>query len=219
MFYVLIFILELFVLYLIARKLTRGVSRLFYKITKNKKRTVWLFAILFLPGTLIHEMAHFLTALFLFVPLGDIDLTPEFEGNYVKLGNVSIGRVDPIRKTLVGIAPLVFGTILILIIINFALTRNILNSWYVSFLLGYAVFEIGNTMFLSKRDVRGLVELFIILALFYIIVSLLGVKISFDTNRLFTEDIVNLFKKADLFLLVPLGIDLAFLAFLKILDA
>lgn len=167
-------------------------------------------AILFLPGTFIHEVSHFLAAIALFVPAGKLELIPEIKGEQVKLGSVRIEKTDLVRRFLIGVAPFVFGTILIITTIYLILERQLFSAWWAIILTGYVVFEVGNTMFASRKDLEGSLRLFLILLVLYGVVTLLGA--SFPVIRLdptILNKIILAFEKASFYLAVPIGIDLA----------
>src|SRR4051812_17870011 len=105
MLFLLLFFLELILLFILSRFLSRSLSLLFYHGTKSEKWAVWLLAIVFLPGTIIHELAHFLTAALLLVHVGDVEFMPKVHGSSVKLGSVAIGHTDIIRRAVIGFAP------------------------------------------------------------------------------------------------------------------
>ena len=192
MLYIILLFLEIFLLYLLKRKV---MSRLFNFLGLVP------FAILFLPGTFIHEMSHFLVALFLLVPIGQIELLPHRDGNEIKMGSVPIGKTDPIRRTLIGIAPVILGLIITLTIIYFTLKNNWVQSPTILTLVLYVLFVTSNSMFSSKEDLKGVLPVFVISIIIYAVLYYLGVRVSVPINE-------EIFKSADLFLLVPIGIDL-----------
>lgn len=210
MLFIFAFLLLNLLLFFLSRLLVRDISNVFYRITKSKKWTIYLLAILFLPGTFIHEIAHFLTALFLFVPVGEVEFIPTFEEKgRVKLASVSIGKADSLRRTLIGIAPFILGTGVILASISYAINANLTGNFWALVILGYIVFEVGNTMFASRKDLEGVGTLLLILAIFYAAFLLLGFRLpAFDPTTLLTDKVVSLFKTADTFLLVPVFVDI-----------
>ncbi len=110
-----LFLVEIFVLFLFSRILQKGLSLFIFQVTKSMKWTISILAFIFLPGTFIHESAHFLMARILLVPVGKMEFLPKQEGESVKLGSVSIGRCDPFRRLLIGVAPFLAGTTLIIL--------------------------------------------------------------------------------------------------------
>lgn len=217
MVYALIFFAQLFVLFLFSRRLTKGLYKLFYRLTKSHKWAAYLYALIFAPGTLIHEASHFLMALFLLVPVGQLEIIPEIQGDKIKLGSTPIAKTDPIRRTLVGFAPFLFGVTLILVIVNFVVTSDYANNTLYILLAIYFIFEIGNTMFLSKEDLKGAWKLFLLMLFLCGFFYLIGVRFSVDSDSTFVVRLTNIFKEANLFLFVPLGLDLVAVVFLRLL--
>lgn len=204
-----LFFAELISLFLLSKILTRRLSNLFYRITKSQKATIYLMAFLFFPGTVIHELSHVLMAGILFIPTGHIELWPKLEGNYVKLGSVAIAETDIFRRFLVGAAPFLLGTLLLLSMLFYAAQNNLFgNQWFV-LLLGYVAFEIGNTMFSSKKDMEGTLELLAALLFFGLVFYFLGVRIpAVNLESFFANPtVLQVFQQGSIFLLVPLGID------------
>lgn len=207
MLFLLIFFFQLFLLFLLSHKLSKTIYEVFYRLTKNRKITVYLYAILFLPGTIIHEMSHFLFALFLLVPTGKVKLMPEIENSGVKLGSVAISKTDPFRRFLIGVAPLVLGTLIILISLQLAINNNLLSDWRIVPLISYLVFEIGNTMFLSRSDLVDAWKLLLFFAVFGTSFYLLGGRVTFVGLAPKFARLNLIMKKAVIFSLIPIVID------------
>lgn len=178
---------------------------------------MYLFAIAFWSGTFIHETSHFLAALLLLVPVGKMELLPniEEEGGS-RLGSVAIAKTDLIRRFLIGVAPLVFGLGIILLLIYFVSTYQFINTWWGYILIGIIIFQIANSMFSSKKDLEGAIVLFILLLVILLILILLGIDIPrLFYNLKFNPKLLEILKYANIFLLVPIIIDTAVLVILK----
>jgi len=209
MFYLLLLIFELLLLYLLSRKFTKLLTTFFYRITKSKRSAYVLYAIFFLPGTFIHEMAHFLTALVLLVPVGNINLMPKINDDGVRLGSVPIGKTDPLRRLIVGFAPIVFGVGIILITIYLLIDRSLYANWLYLFLTIFIIFQVANNMFLSKSDLKGALALILVTLLVVVILYLLGFKLSWSqANSIFSGRLLNILKTSILLLAVPVIIDI-----------
>lgn len=224
MVYLGIFIVQLGLLFWLSRSLTLTLSRLFYRLTRSYSATVNLLAILFLPGTIIHELAHLLVAGVMLVPVGELEVMPQVEENKVQLGSVKIGQTDPFRRLMIGIAPLFSGLTIIISVLFF--TKDILltgnNGWLLVGVI-YLIFQITSTMFSSKEDLSGAAALFV--AIF--IIGFLVWLALFWTNNF---DLLLWFTNLDLsgpkgflilankILLVPLGINLTLLVLIKSLS-
>ncbi len=215
----LLFLAVLLLLFLLSRTLTRELSQLFFRLIKSVGLTSYLMAFLFLPGTIIHELAHFFMAKILFVYAGKIELWPKMEGDSLKLGSVQIGKTDPFRNMLIGVAPFLLGTLLILLILFFSGSYRLFQSNLYLFLLFYLIFEIGNTMFSSRKDLEGTVKLFFIVIIFAALFFLFGFRIpqlSLETR--FPANLEQALNIGSWFLLLPIGIDLVIIIFLKLFN-
>ncbi len=214
MIFFLIFLLEFVLLFFLSKRLVKALSITFYKIFRSHSGVVNALAVLFLPGTIIHELAHLLTAGIMLVPVGEISVLPEIEEGGVKLGSVQIGKVDPFRLTIVGVAPVLIGMLSILGILYFTQISSSLVWWQI--VLGlYLIFEISNTMFSSKRDIEGtigfvvailVVGLLIAGTLYFLRPQLLQ-NIWLSLINLNWDPAINFFKRSTLYLLVPLILD------------
>lgn len=218
-----LFLFELLVIFLISKKLINSLSHLFLKITRSHKVTVTILSILFLPGTIVHELSHLLVAGILMVPVGEIDLLPEVEGEQVKLGSVQIGHTDPFRRMLIGVAPLILGLSAIIGMIYFNKDSLLhFSPLWLSALIIYLLFQITNTMFSSKKDLEGaLVFIGAILTVTVIIVLALVFTGSMPDlsllNSLNLSGLNNFFTTVDKFILVPLMLDLAVFGVIKLI--
>lgn len=64
--------------------------------------TSWLF---YLPGTILHELAHFVVAILTFAAPRRFNLIPKREGNVYVLGSVQCARANLLNAAFVGLAP------------------------------------------------------------------------------------------------------------------
>lgn len=202
--YYFLFLLQIFLLFLFSRRLTRSFYTLSYKITKNKKIADWLFAVVFLPGTILHELSHFFSALFLLVPVGRIDLMPKRDGNNIRMGSVTVEKSGPVRRFIIAISPVIFGIGFIFATVNYFLRNQLFSDWRSLLFLLYLLFVIGNTMFSSKKDMEGTYKLFIFIALLYLLLRFLGVQVSLLP---FLEKYTLIAQKANFYLAFPLLTD------------
>ncbi|MDP3724454.1 MAG: hypothetical protein Q8R11_02345 [bacterium] len=192
------FFLEFLLLFFLSRRLT---SRLLSMLGIR-----W-YGLVFLPGILVHELAHFLVATLLFVRTGKIEIFPQtsVEGR-VQLGSIGIAHTDPIRRFFIGIAPVLVGTSLMLWAL-FSLMPDSIDIGRFA-LLFFIVFELGNTMFSSKKDMEGAFELFIIAAIVLGALFLFGVRLPAGmVDGFFSGEVELVLRRAGVFLLLPLALD------------
>jgi hypothetical protein len=215
--YFALFIGELLLLFTLSKNLTNLLFNFFHKITKSIKLSTYFLSILFLPGTLIHELSHALMATLLFAHVGKMDLIPKLVGTNLKLGSVEIGKTDPIRRLLIGMGPFLFGTLIIIGIFYLGAFYQLFTNYIFIAAAGYAVFEIGNTMFSSKKDMEGALEVVIAIFVITLILYLIGVRVPAFNPDLITSTHLfqEVFQKASLYLAVPISIDLIIIMVLK----
>lgn len=97
MIFFILFAIEMILLFFLSKRLIKSLSLALFRITKSHSAVINTLAIIFLPGTIFHELSHLLTAGVLLVPVGEIKALPEIEKSGVKLGSVQIGKADPFR--------------------------------------------------------------------------------------------------------------------------
>jgi hypothetical protein len=144
-------------------------------LLNNKRGGFYLYAIILFPGVFLHELSHWVMANLLWVTTYRLSLKPQIldDGSYV-LGYVESGtrsrsgrQVGAIRWSLIGVAPLLFGVTVILLIgfyvfdINrltavseagFSAALNTIFATQRWALWLYILFAVSNAMMPSKPD-------------------------------------------------------------------
>ena len=212
MVYSLLFIVELLLLANLSKFLTRRLSAFYYRIFNSQKVMIHALAIMYLPGTIIHELSHMFLAGLMLVHVGNIEVYPEVREDGVRLGSAEIGVTDPFRRMIIGVAPVLVGLLMITLGAYFLQSNwGNLAIWQIILAI-YLFFEVGNTMFSSKKDMEGVVSFFsAILIVTIIVIAALyfsGIMANFDwLNSLNQGALLNIVMAVDLALLVPIGID------------
>lgn len=184
--------IELLLLYFLSRRLTQNLYISSFLLTKSREISIGFLSLLFFPGTVIHELAHMFVAEILQVHTSGLTLVPEgLEQTQVRTGSVSIAQSDPIRRAIIGVAP-VFVGLGTLGLISYYLpslwqqvtidsANGILFSTasiYLLFLALYSLFAVSNTMFSSPEDMEGFWPVAIVLALIFAALYIVGIRIS-----------------------------------------
>jgi len=157
--------------------------------TGKSRPGVYLYALFFLPGTIVHELSHLLMATFLGVHTGHISLFPHFDrsSQLVRLGSVEVASTDLLRQSLIGLAPTLVGISLIAacsqlffpVIFQFpdsalsvVLTHFISQPFIPSQLFAlYLIFTLSNTLHTSRSDRQTWVPLLLLITPFVIFFS------------------------------------------------
>lgn len=210
MIYLLTLIVEIIVLFLLSRFMSKSLSGFM---------SLNFLSLIFLPGIIIHELSHVFVASILFVPVGDMEFVPKRVGDSAKLGSVEIGKTDPIRRALIGFAPVLVGLLIViggvyLASVNLSFFQDMNPYLYVGaiLLIAYLLFAISNTMFSSSRDMEGTVEILVALLIVFTAAYILGFRISLTfLDKIFIQEIVSVIQKSTFFLLVPIILDILIL--------
>jgi hypothetical protein len=192
--------------------------------------------LLFLPGIILHELSHVIMARLLGLRVGEVSLGPRRRDKYsIELGSVTISRGDPLQESLVGLAPLLSGTAVLMLICYSVFDVGAMGEalraggwsaamgdlgrfWRVpdSGLWAYAVFVVSNSMMPSSSDRRPwlLAGLYLGLAL-GVLVLLVGVP---AIPAALSDQAAGLFQALALAFLFTLMVDVLVAAALWVLD-
>lgn len=148
----------LLVLALLRRRFIFELSALSLLIFGTTKVGLGLYTFVMLPGTILHELSHWLMAELVRVPTGEITIFPqelESEGEETRLGSVATAHSDPFRGFLIGLAPVISG-LAVLLMLAALLRDGYQAGWHPLWLvlIGYGLVVVGNSMLISKADRR-----------------------------------------------------------------
>jgi hypothetical protein len=108
------FLLMLVPLVFLQRLLHREIQAVLLILTRNVKLTIGLFSVFFFPGVALHELSHFLMAKLLRVRTGRVSLFPKALPNgRLQMGYVETAQTDVFRDSLIGLAPLIAGSLFV----------------------------------------------------------------------------------------------------------
>lgn len=201
-------------LYLLSRVFIQKLFIVLYRFTGDKAKAAFFLGLIFLPGTFIHEISHFITALFLVVPVGKINLIPQYEENSIKLGSVAVGKSDFIRASIIGLAPLLVGGGILFWATSYVTSSQGLSQWMYIVLI-YLIFQITHTMFSSKRDVTAVLELVVFIVVVSIVLVFLKIIWPFEYIFQKITEIDFLNKQLLYALFVPIILELVFLTIFR----
>lgn len=191
MLFVFLLLFELILLFFLSRRVINSLYRLFFRLTKSQGVARTVVTLLFLPGTVIHELSHFLAATLLFVRTGEIRLLAQVEEGRVKTGTIEVAKTDPFRRLLIGLAPFFFGFAL-LTLAGFWYTKVFLSqdlgtlfSYKETYFLLYLFFQISNTMYSSREDLEGFLPVIFVLVVVTLAFYLSSLWLRFDFPNIF----------------------------------
>ncbi len=156
------------------RWLHRHLQGLMLLLTNDQEIALWLYALTLLPGVFLHELSHALVAALLGVKIGRISILPQRKQGRIQLGFVPVEETGPLRASLIGAAPLIIGSGVI-IALGYLVFRTpdvvaamALGDWLSAlkgmraafqtadaWIWAYFVFTIGNTLLPSRADMHA----------------------------------------------------------------
>jgi hypothetical protein len=187
-------LLSFTLLVLIRKSLTQSLFSVLQQITRNPRAEAIIYALLFFPGVVLHELSHWVAAKLLRVPTHRFSLIPEWiSPTRLRFGYVEMRKTDSLRSALIGLAPLLTGSAVILWLainplnlkelfeggvrlnsdalipaVSTLLSTEDLWGWF------YLLFAISNSMLPSPSDRQSLFPAVMILLGIALMVYLLG---------------------------------------------
>jgi len=168
----------------LSRLLSRYLQYTVFFLTGSQDMAMVVYFLLFLPGVFVHEAAHWLMARLFGLKTGKFRVWPKRQGKFIGLGSVQVSSGGVFIDNMVGMAPLIAGTLLITLIgvsifetdsLAYALQQGRIGAvvqaaWQAlgqadGGLWAYLIFVVGNVMMPSASDRHQLVPLLLYLLL------------------------------------------------------
>jgi len=164
-------------------------------ITRDPDLATILYSAFFLPGVALHESSHWIVAKVLGVETARVSLWPQRQPDgTLRLGYVETAKVDFVREALIGIAPLIAGSAVV-VLIGYsrlaigplgeavasgdvaAMWRGLVDSLRSadSFIWIYLLFAVSNSMMPSASDRRAWLPVTIMLLLIGLVLYYFGI--------------------------------------------
>jgi hypothetical protein len=188
--------ISLFVLAWLSNQLGLRTQMVVYYLTGSLDLATVAIFLLLLPGVFVHELSHWVAAKLLGLRPSKFRVWPKRRKDSLGLGSVNVRSGGPWLDSIVGMAPLIAGSVL-LALVGFAVFESdlLVNQLAQGRLLdtlgaffdalarpdgliwAYALFVIGNSMMPSRSDRQPLRALLIYLALAALIYFVVGLPI------------------------------------------
>jgi hypothetical protein len=230
------FMAALILLMLVQRWIHQHLHGVAYLFTGHHDIALLLYALPLLPGVALHEVAHATMAALLGVKTAHLTIVPQRQADgHVRLGSVQVERVDVVRSSLIGVAPLLAGSVAIVLIIRFAFGVTTLDEAVqrgdVGGLLAslggvlrvpdawlwlYLLFAIANAMLPSPSDRETWLPVALYSLLLFACVAALGWTDAVEGMSLVVDQVLRWLAAA---FTITLVIDLPFALLLLIIEA
>jgi hypothetical protein len=181
----------------LSRQVSVQIQQVTYRLVRSTNYMVVTLFLLLLPGVIIHEAAHWVAAWLLGLKPGRFRVWPKAQGKHIGLGSVSVKRGHLWQDSLVGLAPLLIGSLLITLIVQeifhaegvaVALSNGQLVDSVLAFrqafqapdstLWAYLLFAIGNAMMPSASDREPVMPLLLYMGLALTLYIILGLPLA-----------------------------------------
>jgi hypothetical protein len=205
-------ILSLLALLLTKRKMTSDLSRLVHCLGGSQHTAIIVWSIIFLPGTIVHEISHFLVAALTGARTGKIEIFPEYledadeKSTHVALGSVQTQKLSPLRGFLVGIAPFISGMALLIWLASLLQTSFAVRDIWLLVLEVYLFFTIANSFFPSWPDIKQAIPFVIISLVVALLAWYFGFQIFLSSSSYVWVILNSLWKATSLSILLNLAI-------------
>ena len=110
---------------------------IFYAFLRGARDSMWRIALLSLPGTIAHELAHYVVGALLLAKPRGFSIWPTEQGRTWRLGSVSFGNIGLLNGAFVALAPLVLLPIAWLCVVHVLLPLWNDSQWGWWLLAGY----------------------------------------------------------------------------------
>jgi hypothetical protein len=224
------------IMYPLKRWISAHVQGVAFLLTGNAQVAVWLFWALFLPGTVLHELSHWITATLLRVKTGQFSLWPKLKKKgELQMGSLQVEVADPFRYSLIGLAPLIFGSVAVLVIGQGrlelgqlgqaistgnldAISRAVVRTLSVAdvWLWLYLLFAVSNAMLPSESDRQAWRTVLIYLGL--ALVLALGLGFNPTVSPEWQDFILTIVRYLLTAFLITVAVDLFFILLIMLVE-
>lgn len=189
-------ILTLVILYFSQKSLLHQFSYLVRHFGGSRKFLIILWSLIFLPGTVVHELSHFLFAILVGARTGKIEVFPEFlEGEdehsdgSVALGYVQTQKLNIIQGVLVGLAPFIVGLCLLVYLGTLITSNYYLQNYQLLIFQVYFFFTVSNSFFPSNTDLTHVIPAAISLIVLVLTGWFFGIQFVFNLPLSFQNNL------------------------------
>ena len=163
---IIIFFVLFGVMLFLQRWLQQHIQGLTFAVTGNPGCAVRALFLILLPGVLLHEGSHWLVANLVGVRTGKVSIgLGKMRGKHFSLGSVTVDRSDPLRESLIGVAPFITGLLAVWALMGFGFglwspddPMEVLQTIWstindpLTWIALYFVFSVSTSMIPSESD-------------------------------------------------------------------
>jgi hypothetical protein len=209
-------IVQIILIFFLSRLSTNQIFYFLRRFIKNEKIIFSFVSIFYLPGTALHEIAHFFAVTILFLKVKEVKIFPEFKKDYIKLGSVLYEKKDFVRGFLVGISPFFAALFFFYFISVFKLFPS--SNFLQNFFFAYIIFVVSSTMFSSKQDLVDFVFIIPFIILVVGVLYIFQIDLNFILNdQKILNNLLNFLKEVNFYLFVSLILNASSIIILRLI--
>ncbi|MBI4973396.1 hypothetical protein HZC27_02170 [Candidatus Roizmanbacteria bacterium] len=199
-----LFIIAIPILYAVSRYMLTELFLFLHLFIRRRDLIFSTIAVIFLPGTILHELSHYLTATILFLQVGEVHIMPSWKENHLQLGRVTYRKADVVRSIIVGVAPF-FGA---LFFFWFVGAFHLFPSVHIAITLffGYLLFSVSANMFSSKQDLIDLIYVIPICLIAGAVFYITNVKIFVSIPDAWLQNTADLLQRVNIYITISIAI-------------
>lgn len=209
----LLFFFVIFILYAVSRYMINELFHFLHLFIRRRDIIFSTIAVIFLPGTILHELSHYLIATVLRLQVGEVHIMPAWKENHLQLGRVTYKKTDVVRSIMVGVAPF-FGALFFFWFIGafhlFPTTHIIITLFF-----GYLLFSVSANMFSSRQDLVDLIHIIPICLITGAVFYITNIKISLVVPDVWLQNIANPLQTINIYITISIAINIIMILVFK----
>ena len=208
-----LFITSIFILYFVSRYMLTELFHFLHLFIRRRDVIFSTIAVIFLPGTILHELSHYIAATILFLQVGEVHIMPTWKENHLQLGRVTYKKTDVVRSIIVGVAPF-FGALFFFWFVGaFHLFPH--THMIITLIFGYLLFSVSANMFSSRQDLVDLIYIIPLCLIAGTVFYITNIKISVAFPEVWLQNTADLLQRINIYITICIAIHVIMILIFK----
>mgnify|MGYP001572894045 CR=1 FL=1 len=208
-----LFITSIFILYFVSRYMLTELFHFLHLFIRRRDVIFSTIAVIFLPGTILHELSHYIAATILFLQVGEVHIMPTWKENHLQLGRVTYKKTDVVRSIIVGVAPF-FGALFFFWFVGaFHLFPH--THMIITLIFGYLLFSVSANMFSSRQDLVDLIYIIPLCLIAGTVFYITNIKISVAFPEVWLQNTADLLQRINIYITISVAIHIVMILVFK----
>ena len=209
----LLFFADILILYIVSRYMITELFHFLHFFIRRRNIIFATIAVIFLPGTILHELSHYIAATILFLQVGEVHIMPTWKENHLQLGRVTYKKTDVVRSIIVGVAPF-FGALFFFWFVGaFHLFPH--THMIITLIFGYLLFSVSANMFSSRQDLVDLIYIIPLCLIAGTVFYITNIKISVAFPEVWLQNTADLLQRINIYITICIAIHVIMILIFK----